>query len=233
MVVIATSLIYGVYAGAIVLPERYDPWAALDPKAEPGPLTGWRLARAKADPVACMAALGRTDAVFERVTDRVTAPGCGFSNAVRLSAVGTRLSSPATLSCPVALSLVMWQRHTLQPAARRMHGEGVARIDHLGSYACRNVNRGEGAPSAARSRHATADAFDVAAFVFESGRRVTVLRDWESEDAPEAPADRDAGFLREAHRGACRYFDGVLGPEYNAVHADHFHLETGGWRMCR
>jgi len=25
----------------------------------------------------------------------------------------------------------------------------------------------------------------------------------------------------------------VLGPEYNAVHRDHLHLETGGYSMCR
>ncbi|MDB5732541.1 MAG: Extensin family protein, partial [Variovorax sp.] len=41
-----------------------------------------------------------------------------------------------------------------------------------------------------------------------------------------------AQWLGEAHRGACRFFEGVLGPDYNAVHRDHFHLETGGHRMC-
>ncbi len=39
--------------------------------------------------------------------------------------------------------------------------------------------------------------------------------------------------LRDARRGACRFFDGVLGPDYNAAHRDHFHLETGGFGMCR
>ena len=35
-------------------------------------------------------------------------------------------------------------------------------------------------------------------------------------------ADSEALFLRDAHAGACRFFDGVLGPGYNALHADHF-----------
>ena len=60
----------------------------------------------------------------------------------------------------------------------------------------------------------------------EDRRRITVRRDWEDGDA-------EALFLRDAHTGACRFFDGVLGPDYNAVHADHFHLEVGGWGLCR
>jgi hypothetical protein len=101
-------------------------------------------------------------------------------------------------------------------------------IEHLGSYACRNVNRGEGAvPGASRSRHATADAFDVAGLTLADGRRLTVRRDWSGKGAPEDL------LLRDAHRGACRFFDGVLGPDYNAAHRDHFHLETGGYSMCR
>ena len=103
----------------------------------------------------------------------------------------------------------------------------------MGSYACRNINRGEGAtPGASRSRHATADAFDVSGLVLADGRRITVSRDWPRADAP-VPGGEAAGLLRDAHAGACRFFDGVLGPDYNAAHRDHFHLETGGYSMCR
>jgi hypothetical protein len=76
------------------------------------------------------------------------------------------------------------------------------------------------------SRHATADALDVAGFVLSNGRRIAVKRDWRSEDA-------DGLFLRDVHAGACRLFDGVLGPDYNEAHRDHFHLERGGYRVCR
>ncbi|RYF37384.1 MAG: extensin, partial [Comamonadaceae bacterium] len=58
------------------------------------------------------------------------------------------------------------------------------------------------------------------------GRRIGVLRDW-SRPGPEAD------FLRKVHAGACRFFDGVLGPEYNAAHRDHLHLDGGAWRACR
>ncbi|BCB71988.1 hypothetical protein HME01_26950 [Vreelandella aquamarina] len=39
--------------------------------------------------------------------------------------------------------------------------------------------------------------------------------------------------LRAARDGACDTFGNVLGPEYNAAHADHFHLGMRGFRLCR
>ena len=99
------------------------------------------------------------------------------------------------------------------------------------------MNRGEGAvPGASRSRHATADALDVAGLVLADGRRITVLQAWPRDRAAtgaETTSDPAAMLLLDAHRGACRFFNGVLGPDYNAVHRDHLHLETGGYDMCR
>jgi hypothetical protein len=46
-------------------------------------------------------------------------------------------------------------------------------------------------------------------------------------------ADAEARFLHEAHRGACRFFSAVLGPDYNAAHGDHLHFDRGPWRACR
>ena len=117
-------------------------------------------------------------------------------------------------------------------------GDPQIAIDHLGSYACRDINRGEGAASGdnaasgARSRHATANAFDIAGFTLENGRRISILKEWKSGDTTAAPGT-EAQMLADVHKGACRFFDGVLGPDYNAVHRDHFHLETGGYSMCR
>jgi hypothetical protein len=99
----------------------------------------------------------------------------------------------------------------------------VSAIEHFGSYSCRNVY---GRPEATRSRHATAEAWDVAGFVLVDGRRIRVARDWQSTKA-------EAAFLRESRDGACRFFDGVLSPDYNAAHHDHLHLDRGPYRMCR
>jgi hypothetical protein len=76
------------------------------------------------------------------------------------------------------------------------------------------------------SQHATANALDVAGFRLADGRRITVAADWADEG--------DEGrFLRAVRDGACRSFETVLGPEYNAAHRDHLHLDRGPYRVCR
>lgn len=241
---------FAVYRGALVVPERFNPWAPLDVMAVPDLLTDFKLSRALAEPALCQAALARTGMQYDRLPDRVTGPSCGFENAVRLRSAAVRFGAPLSLSCPMALSFFMWERNALQPVAQARFGQRVTSVEHLGSYACRNINRGEGvAPGASRSRHAAADALDIAGLTLADGRRISVLRDWESESEwpaaatrvtatakPVEPApqtDAAAALLQDIHQGACRYFRGVLGPDYNAAHRDHFHLETGGYRMCR
>ena len=43
----------------------------------------------------------------------------------------------------------------------------------------------------------------------------------------------DARFLREVHAGACRFFDAMLGPDYNVAHFNHFHPDRGSYHICR
>ena len=230
---------YGVYSGAIGVPERLNPWAPLNVAAPPNFLTPYKLARTRDNPALCLSALAQTGMRYQQLPDRITGPGCGFENAVRLEVAGVRLGSALSLSCPMALSFAMWERHVLQPAALARFNQPVVAITHLGSYACRNINRGEGAApgrpaigSSALSRHATADALDIAGFTLADGQRITVSEDFRKDDTTAQPASK-ALLLDEFHAGACKYFQGVLGPDYNAVHRDHFHLETGGYSMCR
>ena len=230
---------HGVYSGAVTVPERFNPWATLDVAASPNFLTGFKLARTRSSPALCETALQTTGMQYDPLPDRVTGDGCGFENAVRLRRSGLRLGAPLTLSCPMALSFFMWERHALQPAAQTHFGQRVVAIEHLGSYACRNINRGEGAAPgtaaalpASRSQHATANALDIAGFTLADGRRITVQSQWAAAAAVQPPGPA-ALLLQAAHQGACSYFEGVLGPDYNLVHRDHFHLETGGYRMCR
>lgn len=206
------------------LPDRHNPFAELDYAEPPGWLTRFKLARLSDDPQRCRDWLRATGWAFQAVPDRETGPGCGIRDAVRIERLTVAVTAPFTLSCPAAASLALWERHVLQPEAKRLLGADVRHLDHFGSYACRNVyGRAEGR----RSQHATADALDIAGFRLSDGRRVTVARDWAAADAP---ASR---FLQSIHAGACGVFDGVLGPEYNAAHADHFHLDRGRFRICR
>lgn len=207
----------------VEVPERWNPWAPLRFDAPPDLFTRWRLDRLSQDAPACARFLATTPLRYETLTDLATGEGCGLNDAVRIDALPAAVGTPFSLSCRTAASLALWQRHVLEPAAHAHLASAVVRVEHFGSYSCRNVyNR----PAATRSRHATAEAFDLAGFVLEDGRRIRVLRDW-SGDGPESR------FLHEIRAGACRYFDGVLSPDYNAAHRDHLHLDRGPFRLCR
>lgn len=137
--------------------------------------------------------------------------------------------TPAAVSpsCPVVVATLLWTWHGLQPAAQRHYGSSVVSIEHFGSYNCRRMY---GAAQGAWSEHASGNALDVAGFRLANGRRISVLRGWNG-----AAADR--AFLREVRDSACGLFATVLSPDYNAAHADHFHLDQaqrgGGWGACR
>jgi hypothetical protein len=157
------------------------------------------------------------------VPDQASRVGCPIVVAVRLpSGVRAAPSTPA-VTCRVGAAWVLFERTVLQAAARRHLGIEVASVRHLGTYACRNVNH---AASGRRSQHATANAIDIAGFILRDGREITLLRHW-------ANAGPEGAFLRAVRDGACRSFNVVLGPDYNAAHADHFHLDMGPWRTCR
>jgi len=224
MLCLAAVLGSGAYLFLRYAPDRYDPFAPLDISAPPSFLTAWKLRRLKDDPQACFAALGTAGLNVQPVPDRETGQGCGFENVVRLKRSPMDWGAAGLpLTCPMAAALAVWERHDLQPAAEAMLAGRVARITHFGSYACRNVNN---AVSGRRSQHARANAVDIAGFVLEDGREISVLKDWGGEDAR-------ARFLERAHAGACRRFASALGPDYNAAHANHFHLDMGGFGICR
>lgn len=215
--------IYGIRTGAIAVRPEWNPWAVLDIEAPPNFLTHYKLSRLSKDSSLCQQVLATANMTYEQVADRMTGPACGFFNAVRISRTSSRVSAPFSLSCRAAVSLAMWEHHVLTPTAHRYFGQPVATIEHFGSYSCRNVY---GRANATRSQHATAEALDVAGFVLEDGERIRVLKDW-----PE-PGER-AAFLREVRTGACQFFDGVLSPDYNDAHRDHFHFDRGPYRVCR
>jgi hypothetical protein len=228
--------IWAVQSGRVVIPDDWNPWAPLDIDAEPNLLTRHKLARASSDPDACRAALAKPALVASPLPDRITGPGCGFDNAFRIERTSVDVGAAFSLSCRAALSLVLWERHVLQQQAMMHLGSPVRRIEHLGSYACRNVYGQDGRR---RSQHATADALDIAGFVLDDGRRIRILRDWRSADADDVDSatvddmQARARFLRALRDGACDWFDAVLGPDYNAAHADHFHFDRGRARLCR
>lgn len=211
-----------VASGHLVLPYRYDPFAPLDLRAEPDWLSAYRLSRLKRDAELCRRALSQAEIAHRLLPERSTPEDCRLDGAVELSSGASSLNDRITAQCGIAAGWALFENRVLQPAARQLLGQEVRRTLHLGTYVCRRI----GGPESRFSQHATANAIDVTGFVLADGRRITLLRDW-AGDGPEAR------FLRALRDGACGIFEGVLGPEFNAAHADHFHFDNGPYRVCR
>ena len=211
-----------VWRGWLEVPPQWNPWAPLDVKAAPNWLTGYKLMRLRSDPELCTQALSSSDLRVTRQSDSPDAK-CPLIGAMRVQGGEVALSSSFLASCPLAVAYAMFEHHTLQPTAQSVYGQKVARVDHLGSFACRNVYNRE---SGALSRHASADALDIAGFRLADGRTVSVLKDWPKQN-------QDAQFLRQVRDGACEAFSVVLSPDYNAAHRNHFHVDVGRWSVCR
>ena len=205
------------------LPKEWNPSLPLRVTDRPTLITGWKLRMAAADLNSCLAAMPGAGIV--RLPPLKEGTNCGIDPRVQLSSVGSATVAPIETTCTVALRLAMWEHQTLQPAAVRTLGAPVARIEHLSSYSCRRI-RTPGGSGRRMSTHATAEAIDIAGFVLTNGRRITLVADWSGD--PDAQA-----FLRQARDGACRWFPTTLGPDYNSLHADHFHLQSRGWGLCR
>jgi hypothetical protein len=183
--------------------------------------TDFKFAAAVGDPQRCREILQEGGIAFSDAPERRDGD-CVVRNALRLGAGGVPLSPAApVMRCGEALGYAFWMRHAVQPAAREQFGREVARVDHFGTYACRNIRGGH-----MLSQHASANALDVAGFRLRDGRQISVRRDFHRDD----PRGR---FLRQSRDGACRWFRAVLSPDYNAAHADHLHLDQGYWGKCR
>jgi hypothetical protein len=206
---------------AIVLSDL-DGWLPLDLRDKPGLFTQWRLRLLAADEKSCLATLGRSGFAPLKVTQRPLVNGCGYADGVAPAASALALDTPPVMRCALAATYAAWERHVVQPAAERRLGSRVSEISHFGVYSCRDI---AGRPGR-RSQHATANAIDVSGFTLADGRRLTVLRDWDDKG-------EDGRFLREIRDRACGLFAGVLSPEWNAAHADHFHLDMGRFDVCR
>lgn len=213
--------VYAVWRGHLDIPAKWNPWAPLDIREAPTLLTPFKLKRLQQDRLLCEQALKTSDLDYVSVPDSTPQAGCPVENAVRVSRSAVSFNGAFLATCPLAAAYALFERHGLQPAAQQTFGQPVVRIDHFGSFACRNIAR-----SNRRSQHASANALDLAGFHLQDGTRITVAREWAGDD------DK-ARFLRKVKAAACDAFRVTLSPEYNAAHHDHFHVDMGGFGMCR
>jgi hypothetical protein len=172
----------------------------------------------------CLAEMRRAGVRFDPLPDRDFGGGCLAFASVKLTDIGVPTTNLTAMTCPLARTFAAWVRNGIAPAARVYFATELVRVESFGSYSCRNVN---GAQAGRRSEHASANAVDIAAFVLADGRRISIKGDWHSPD----PQVRT--FLRTIHASACKRFRTVLSPDYNALHADHLHLDMGRGPYCR
>lgn len=209
---------------------QHNPWAPLTIGDPPGWATSRKLSHLRDAPAECHAFLDRSAIAFSSFAP-IGEGACRRGDRTQIlpnRASGLILRpADAQATCAVNAGLALWLRHGVQPAAREILGSRVVAIEHLGTHNCRRIGGGE---KGAWSEHATGNAIDIAAFVLADGRRIRVLTGWK-KDVPTA------AFLRRARDSACDVFGTVLSPDYNAAHADHFHLDQAGsgrgWRACR
>jgi hypothetical protein len=207
----------------MALPPEQTPWGELALDQPVGPFTDMKLSLLNNRDANCKMLLEESEVLFTPIADESFENNCSFRNVVNLEQSVTPYSAPVRITCPGAAALYLWERDIVQPAAEFHFGQEVRRIEHYGTYSCRRVN---GAATGRFSQHATANAIDIAGFRLADGTLVTVKDGWDGDES-------EAQFLREVRDGACRTFRGVLSPDYNAAHHDHFHLDMGPFGMCR
>ncbi len=201
-------------------PQRHNPLAPIDLTEEPGFGTWHKLTRAKKHSEVCFNALDDAGVLYTPLENSPKSDKCGLYNALSLGQSYTPFSAPLRMTCAQTAALYTWERHIVAPAATKFLGSPVERIETYGSFSCRNV-----AGTGRASEHAGANAIDVSGFRLKDGRLIDVKKHWRA-------GGKEAKFLRKVHKGGCKLFSVTLGPDYNAAHADHFHMDMGSSRAC-
>lgn len=110
---------------------------------------------------------------------------CGAAAPIELISVGRNpqvtFSSPAIVTCDVAVAFDKWLKSDLQASAREHLGSPIMRVEIMSAYSCRNAY---GRKKTRVSEHGKANALDIRGFLTEKGVTVDLLADW-------GPTERD------------------------------------------
>ncbi len=191
--------------------------------------------RAQAENICLAQKLVRVSS-YVQTAPAIEGPGiCGSEHPFKVTALqegAVTLSGKQTFGCPMIAALDQWLAEVVQPSAMARFGANVTELTSVGSFSCRPANN---VPGANLSEHSFANAADIGGFKLGDGRVINIAKDW-----PRG-GEQEKAFLREALAGACNVFTTVLGPGYNALHYNHFHLDlaqhgrssTGPRRICK
>lgn len=204
------------------LPSYYNPFAPLSLDDPPGKITQFKLRRLTPEHCETLLSQANDSKLIRTQTVADSGGECPLVDVVRVRDFGrVGLSSSFLASCPLALSAALYIHQQAQPLTQRMMGSRLTRVDHFGSFACRNIYHRQ---DARRSEHASAQALDISGFQLADGQKITVLQGWKNA--------RTQPWLKAMLSASCGYFGNGLGPEYNRAHANHFHLGMRGYGYC-
>ncbi|MBS9721037.1 extensin family protein [Tianweitania sp. BSSL-BM11] len=191
------------------------------------PMSSAGAAGMPSDEVACRRALKRIGATYQDLAPINDGGSCRIDYPIKLMGFSGNIAMKpaATLSCDMALAFATWTKKELAPSARSRYWSGVKTIHQGSSYSCRRI-----AGTTVASEHSKGNALDVMRIELKNGRDIKVQKQG-------LFAFRARGLLNTVRADGCSYFTTVLGPGYNADHADHFHFDIkkrrNGYRACR
>jgi hypothetical protein len=180
-----------------------------------------------ADEVACRRELRKLGVTYRDLAPIDDGGACRIDHPVQVSQLsgGIKMKPAATLTCAMAAAFASWTKEELASAARWKYLSGVKTIHQGSSYSCRRI-RG----TSVASEHSKGNALDIMRIELNNGRDIDVRK-------PGWFAFRQRSLLNNVRKGGCGYFTTVLGPGYNADHADHFHFDIkdrrNGYVACR
>ncbi len=189
------------------------------PTTPPPPPPGWSEQQVVAGLDQCLKLLSGKNIAFDALLP-IKQGECGLPAPILLKSfqnngAALEIKPAPTTSCAMASALHRWIDEVVQPQAKVHLNAAIVRFTNASAFVCRTQYNEAGRRL---SEHATGNALDISEFVTSTGEVVTPLDHWNA-------GDKRAAFLRAVHAGACRFFGTTLGPEANAAHKNHFHLD--------
>ncbi len=222
LILLGLVVVGGVYLVHRFLPPQHNPFRPADLTNPIGLATYGQLTDLKYDEALCRQKLSDAGVEYTVLGADGAETRCPLDETLSLDRSLTPFNAaPLRMTCHQMAALHIWERHVLRPQAEKIFGSPLRQIRTYGSFSCRNI-----AGTRTRSQHSFANAIDISGFVLEDGTEISVREHWRERS--------DKGkYLNRVHNKACRLFSTTLGPDYDAAHADHFHLDMGSVETCR
>jgi len=222
LILLAIGLIGLAYLVHRFLPTQHNPLRPPDLTEPLGLATYGKLTALKYNEDLCRETLRDAGVEFEVIAADGAETRCPLEETLQLNRSLTPYNAaPLRMTCHQMAALHIWERHVLRPHAEKLFDSPLRQIQTYGSFSCRNI-----AGTRLRSQHSYANAIDISGFILEDGTEIRVKDHWRERS-------QKGKYLSRVHKRACRLFSVTLGPDYDAAHADHFHLDMGSTETCR